>query len=127
MGPASSHPRRGSDLVCGQCGRVLAGWVGLSQDSAYTCSECRRQARQGVDTGARQSGVSESLSDAALASEMRDAGSQTGELPLAGAQRRLGKRDPKPSLSRWARYRRRHPDYVKRERTRLGQTTPASS
>jgi len=50
---------------------------------------------------------------------MRDAGSQAGELPLADTQRRLGKRGPQPSLSRWARYRRRHPEYVERERKRL--------
>jgi len=47
---------------------------------------------------------------------MRDAET---EPPLAGAQRRLGKRGPKPSASRSARYRRRHPEYVERERRRL--------
>ena len=56
------------------------------------------------------------LSDAKLVGEMRDA---AGEKPLAAAQRRLGKRGPKPSHSRYARYRKRHPEYVERERGRL--------
>jgi hypothetical protein len=47
---------------------------------------------------------------------MRDA---VSERPLADAQRRLGKRGPKPSHSRHARYRKRHPEYVARERVRL--------
>ncbi len=63
-----------------------------------------------------RSGVSESLSDANLLGEMRNAAS---EKPLAEAQRRLGKRGPKPSHSRHARYRKRHPEYVERERVRL--------
>ncbi len=69
-----------------------------------------------------QSRVSKSLSDSRLRSEMRDGGS---EKPLAAAQRRLGKRGPKPSYSRFARYRRRHPEYVERERARLGVSAAA--
>jgi len=49
---------------------------------------------------------------------MRDA---EPEPPLAGAQRRLGKRGPKPSASRSARYRRRHPEYVEWEQRRLAR------
>jgi hypothetical protein len=56
------------------------------------------------------------LSDSRLHSEMRDGDS---EKPLAAAQRRLGKRGPKPSYSRFARYRRRHPECMERERARL--------
>ena len=56
------------------------------------------------------------MSDANLLGEKRDAAS---EKPLAEAQRRLGKRGPKPSHSRHARYRKRHPEYVERERVRL--------
>ncbi len=43
-----------------------------------------------------QTRVLKSLSDSRLRSEMRDGG---GEKPLAAAQRRLGKRGPKPSYS----------------------------
>ncbi len=97
---------------------------------AYTCSHClmrgsgeghqdrRSDTRQGVDSRIGPSAVSAARSDAGLASEMRDADSQP-EKPLAEAQRRLGKRGPKPGTSRQARYRRRHPEYVQRERARL--------
>ena len=56
------------------------------------------------------------MSDAQLLGEMRDAAS---EKSLAEAQSRLGKRGPKPSHSRYARYRKRHPEYLERERVRL--------
>ncbi len=70
----------------------------------------------GSESAAVQIRVSKSLSNSRLHSEMRDGGS---EKPLAAAQQRLGNRGPKPSYSRFARYRRRHPEYVERERVRL--------
>jgi hypothetical protein len=69
----------------------------------------------GRSSGGR-TGVSKSLPDAKLLGEMRDTAS---EKPLAAAQKRLGNRGPRPSHSRYARYRRRHPEYVARERVRL--------
>ena len=93
---------------------------------AYTCSRClmrdadghrqdaRSDARQGVDSGAGPTAVSDVQFHAGLTSEMRDAANPS-EKPLARAQRRLGKRGPKTGVSRQARYRRRRPEYVKRE------------
>jgi len=97
---------------------VLAGWVGLSQDSAYTCSECRRVARQGVDTAPAIPPPQDSRSDASLQHEFRNG---EGDKPLARARRRLGGpgRPKTTEPSRFARFRRRHPEYVARERKRL--------
>ena len=78
--------------------------------------KARRAGRRGRDSGSPPEARSELRSGAEIASEMRDAES---EPPLAGAQRRLGKRGPKASASRSARYRRRHPEYVEREQRRL--------
>jgi hypothetical protein len=78
--------------------------------------KARKAARTGKDTGTGAAPVSEARADAEIASEMRDAEKLK---PLADAQRRLGKRGPKPGASRQARYRRRHPEYVDRERCRL--------
>jgi len=78
--------------------------------------KARQAARKGRDSGTLPEARSELRPDAEIAGEMRD-----GEPPLAGAQRRLGKRGPKASASRSARYRRRHPEYVERERGRLAR------
>src|SRR2546428_11760086 len=92
------------------------------QDAPESPSLC------GGSPGGR-SGISESLSDANLPGKMRDAAS---EGPLAEAQRRLGKRGPKPSHSRYARYRKRHPEYLEwlrfrpREIGRATARTPAT-
>jgi hypothetical protein len=75
-----------------------------------------KAARTGRDRGTGAAPVSDARADAEIASEMRDAEKLK---PLADAQRRLGKRGPKPGASRQARYRRRHPEYVDSERGRL--------
>ncbi len=89
----------------------------------YSAEEARavrkaRRARQapgpGRDSGTRPEARPELRPGAELPGGMRD-----GEPALAAAQRRLGKRGPKASTSRSARYRRRHPEYVERERLRL--------
>jgi len=80
--------------------------------------KARQAGRTGRDSGTPSEAHSELRSGAEIASEMRDA---EPEPPLAGAQRRLGKRGPKPSASRSARYRRRHPEYVEWEQRRLAR------
>ncbi len=84
--------------------------------AARMARKARRARRTDRDSGSPQIAGQESRLDAGLAGEMRDGGTAP---PLAQAQRRLGKRGPKPSTSRHARYRRQHPEYVERERARL--------
>ena len=78
--------------------------------------KARKAARTGRHSGTGAAPVAEARLNAEIAREMRDAENLK---PLAAAQRRLGKRGPKPGASRQARYRRRHPEYVDSERSRL--------
>jgi hypothetical protein len=103
-------------LSCGSA-HALCPYDADEARAIRTAREASRSARTGTDSGSPENVERSPQSDAGLAGGIRDAEQDT-EPPLAAAQRRLGKPGPKPSRSRWARYRRRHPEYVARERMR---------
>ena len=83
--------------------------------AARKARKARKAVQTGRDTGSGEPPVLSAQSDARLQSEMRNAGSATPG--LFGISRR--RRGPKPSLSRQARWRRRHPEEAARHLARL--------
>jgi len=122
-------------LMCRSCSATPAARRDpVSREAkAYTCSRCLGHdvstgedagiaRRQGGNSGSHGGAEGKSLSDAGLQRGLRDA-ANSAEKPLAGAQRRLGRpgRPTSKKPSRYARYRRRHPQYLARERRRLDE------
>lgn len=118
-------------MTCALCLGVHEAVCPYSREEAAAIRASRTSERHAsgapLSPPVRSPSAPQTSSDPApLPSGSRDAEHARGEstaLPLAAAQRRRGKPGPKPGASRTARYRRRHPEYVARERQRLDALT----